>query len=265
MLTTYLNSLHEAFSRRMALVLFGVSLLVAVAFCRLPNIRPDGTLVVGKNSPMPYARGVPWVLGGELDATGELWLLLALLAAAPLVASTLEKGWLELTFSKGAPRWEIFLGHFLGGVTLYSLTFLLAVFPVASWLWWKTGIPTWQVGVALLVQTFSFAALLSVAALASLLQKGAPLPIMASAAIWFFSPLLARRQETYYRIFTSPGARKVIDWTYRILPKCSELSDRCPAFIYHGKLGPWWPFWSTGVFTLAILGLTLWLLERKSF
>ena len=60
-------------------------------------------------------------------------------------------------------------------------------------------------------------------------------------------------------------ARGAVDWAYRILPKCSELQDLCASFIQSGKIASWWPVWSTGVFTLVVVGLTLWLLHRKSF
>jgi ABC-type transport system involved in multi-copper enzyme maturation permease subunit len=269
MFFAYLNALHESLSRRVAWVLLGVAILVAVGFNAVVHIRtlPSGAtaIVAGTQSPAPSAIAVPALLESELRATGTLWLLLAVFAAAPLLTATLEKGWLELTFSKGTSRWRIFTGRFLAGLTLYSLIFLLAAFPLAARFWWRTGIATWQVGVALLIQTFSFAALLSVAALVTLPQKGVALPIIASVTIWVLSPTLANRQETFYRIFSSHSARGVVDWGYRILPKCSELEDFCVSFIQGGRLVSWWPIWSTAVFTVCIFGLTLWQLERKSF
>jgi hypothetical protein len=269
MFATYLNSLHESMSRRVALVLLGVALLVAIGFGTIVRVRtaPGGgnALAVGSQPPEPPGLAVPAVIESEVRATGSLWLLLAIFAAAPLLSATLEKGWLELTFSKGTARWRIFFGRFLGGLTLYSLTFTIATFPFAAWLWWRTGVATWPIGVALLIQTFSFAALLSVAALVTLPQRGVALPIIASVAIWVLSPSLAKRQETFYRIFSSHAARGIVDWAYRVLPKCSELEDLCISLIRGGTIASWWPIWSTAVFTLTVIGLTFWLVERKSF
>jgi len=269
MFATFVNSLRESMSRRVALVLFGVAILVAVAFNSVVHVRAlangEMMIFVGTQTPMPPLTGVPSLLQSDLRATGSLWLLLALFAAAPLLTATLENGWLELVFSKGTARWRIFLGRFLGGLTLYSLTFVLATLPLALRLWWTTGVATWRVGVALLIQTFSFAALLAVTALVTLPQKGVALPLIASAAIWLLSPSLAMRQETFYRIFSSHIARGTIDWAYRILPKCSELEDLCMSFVERGVIVSSWPIWSTGLFTLAILGMTVWMLERKSF
>jgi hypothetical protein len=269
MFATYLNSLHESMSRRVALVLLGVAILIAIVFNAVLHVRPlpDGAtmILVGAQSPVPPEIAVPTMLESILRATGSLWMLLAIFAAAPLLTATLEKGWLEMTFSKGTARWKIFLGRFLAGLTLYSLMFVVATVPVALRLWWETGIGTWQIGCALLIQTFGFAALLAVAALVTLPQKGVALPVIAAAAIWLLTPSLATRQETFYRIFSSDLMRGIVDWIYRILPKCAELEDLCISFVQGRTITSWWPIWSTGVFTLIVLGLTLWLLDRKSF
>jgi ABC-type transport system involved in multi-copper enzyme maturation permease subunit len=266
MFTAYWYSLREGFSRRVVLVLFGLAFLVATGFNLIVHISPGGSLIVGTQTLGPAGLAVPEIVGGEVAGTGTLLLLLAIFAAAPLLTVTLDKGWVELTFSKAQPRWKIFMGRFLGGVTFYSLTFAFVTFPLALRLWWSTHIATWQVLVALLIQTLSFAALLSVAALATLPQKGVALPIMMSVAILFLSSPLAGRRETYYRMFPSHVARGVADWAYAIFPKCFELERFCASFIQNGDVASWWwLLWSTVAFTLVTLAITLWVLERKSF
>ncbi len=222
MFATYLNALHESMSRRVALVLFGVAILIAIIFNAVVHVRTmsDGStmIFVGAQPPAPPTIAVPGMLESILRATGSLWMLLAIFAAAPLLTATLEKGWLELVFSKGTARWKIFLGRYLAGLTLYSVMFAAATLPIALRLWWSTGVGTWQMGVALLIQTFGFAALLAVAALVTLPQKGVALPVIAAAAIWLLTPSLAMRQQTFYRLFSSHVVRGIVDWAYRILP-----------------------------------------------
>ena len=157
------------------------------------------------------------------------------------------------------------LGRYLCGVTLYFLLAFIATVPLAARLWWVTGIATWQIVIAVLIQTFSFASLLSVAALASLPQKGVALRIMASAAVWASSPLLAARELNYYDFITSAIGRRILDLIYDILPKSSELNALSSRFIQYSTVQTSWPLWSTAVFTLVTLTLTLSLLQRKSF
>lgn len=266
MFTAYWYSLKEGFSRRVVLVLFGLALLIAIGFNLVVHTSSDGLVGLGSQPLAPASQAVPLVVAGQVAATGTLLLLLAIFAAAPLLTGTLEKGWLELTLTKAQPRWKFFMGRFLGGVTLYSLTFAFATFPLALRLWWTTHIETWQIAVALLIQTLSFAALLSVAAFATLPQKGVALPIMGSVAILLLSSPLAERREIYYRMLPSHFVRGLVDWAYAILPKCFELEHLCGSFVQKGDLASWWwMLWSTVAFTVAMLGMTLGLLRRKSF
>jgi hypothetical protein len=274
MWATYWNALHEAGSRRVIVVLVGIAVVTAAGFNLNVGFSktPDGldVIYIGRQfSPSanrgPYPLGVPLVLGQQMIIAATVWFLLTIYAAVPLLISTLERGWLELTFSKATARWKIMLGRYLCGVTLYFLLAFIATAPLAARLWWITGVPTWQILIAVLIQTFSFAALLSIAALASLPQKGVALPIMAAAAIWASSPLLAARELNYYDFVTSEAGRRILDWVYYVLPKSSELNGLSSSFIQYSAVRASWPLWTTGLFTLATLVLTLSILQRKSF
>jgi hypothetical protein len=271
MIATYWNSLDEAMSRRVAHVVLGLAVIVTIIFNWVIHIihSPGGVMVsIGPRFPLPPAMAVPAALESVITATGALWFMFVVFAAAPLLTAGLEKGWLDLTFSKGTPRWKIFLGRFFAGVTLYAVAFALATFPLAARLWWATRIGTWEILVVLLIQTFSFAAIFSVCALAALPQRGVALPIIGAIGLLLFSTPLVHRKEIYGTLISSQTARDVIDWIYRILPKYSELGDLSRSLIKSGTLAWstwWWPVWSTGAFMIAVLGLTLWLLHRKSF
>jgi ABC-type transport system involved in multi-copper enzyme maturation permease subunit len=274
MLTSYWDSLKESLGRRVALVLFGLSIVSSVAFNLLIKVetRPDGHFRVllgnrplAADNPAAAVAGVHSVVAQQMGIAGGLWILGAIFAAAPLFASVLDKGWLELLFAKGTPRWRIFLGRYLAGATLYASMFALTTFPLAVRMWWKTDVRVWQVSVALLFYTLSFISVLSVAAYASLSQRGAALPILAAVAIWSFSPMLVERERTFFTLINRQWIKEIFNWAYRILPKCSELGDMAGKFMKDGQIATWWPVWSTGVFAVAVLAATLWSVERKSF
>ncbi|GEM_PF-2945245 len=269
MITSYWDALHESLSRRVALVLIGLALVTSVGFNLLVKVTPlpnkQFRIVLG-NAPLPMRDiGVPAMVHNlvsqQMGIAGTLWILGALFGAAPLFSSTLEKGWLELLFSKGTSRWQIFLGRFLAGATLYAITFGVATFPLAVRMWWQTDVRVWEISVAMLLFTLSFASLMAVAAMASLPQRGASLPILGGVAVWLFSPFLMRRAE----MDAWPWVKPVLDWAYRIFPKCSELGDAASAYLKTGHITAWWPIWSTGVFIAVVMAYTLWSVERKSF
>ena len=106
MLTTYWYSLREGFSRRVVLVLFGLAFLIAIGFNLIVGVSPSAPVVVGTQArgppvmPCPLSSVVKWPRQEPVAFIG-------LFAAVPLLTVTLDKGWLELTFSKAQPRWKI--------------------------------------------------------------------------------------------------------------------------------------------------------------
>ncbi len=268
MFAAYLNSLNESFNRRMALVAFGLAIIIAIVFNWGVHLKPIGTdfMVLLGNRPMgPASLAVPGLFASEAKFTGFIWLLIGILAAVPVIASTLDKGWLELTLSKGTARWRIMLGSYFAGISIYLCTLAVAALPLAFRLWLVTGIGPKPLIIAMLIQAIGFAALIALAMFATLPQLGSAIAMVLSLVVWIASPYLAQRGDTFYTLFTSAYSREIIDWMYRILPKTSELDTLSANYIMDGHISSWWPIWSTMLFTVVVISLTLFLLRKKSF
>jgi hypothetical protein len=269
MFAAYMHSVRESVNKRMALVLIGLALLFAVLFAFLIHVTPlqpkDLSMVfLGKRALGPASLAVPAAMSAEVSITGGLWLFLAIFASVPLLVSALEKGWVELTLTKGVARWKVLLGCYFSGLTLYAATLLVAMVPTALWLWIKTGISCKALLVAILIETLGFASLMSLAAYASLTRTGAALPIMLAIFVDILSPVLAGREQGLFQVVTSNWARGLLNWTYKILPKSSELVNAATGYIQFGSIKNWFPFWTTGVFIVVMMGLTIWTLHRKN-
>lgn len=268
MLAAYMHSIREAVNRRMALVLIGMALLFAVILFLLISVKPlpDGTSMIflGKNMLGPSSMAVPGAQSQEVQITGSLWLFLAIFASVPLLVSTLDKGWVELTLTKGVARWKILLGCYFSGLTLYFATLAVAMLPTAVWLWVKTGFGFKSLLVAMMIETLGFASLMAIAAFACLSRTGAALPIMLAIFVDLLAPVLSARERALFNLITANWARGLINWTYKILPKPSELLSAGTSYIQFGSVGSWFPFWTTGVFIVVVMGLTAWLLHDKS-
>ncbi|HXZ27916.1 MAG TPA: hypothetical protein VEG08_07955 [Terriglobales bacterium] len=269
MLAGYLDALREARGRRLLPVLLGCALVFALFSNGIVHLgsTPSGdrTIVLGTRALGSPEEGVPELLAAVIGEAGWIWLLLSILCAVPILASTLERGWLELVLSKATPRWEMFLGRYLAGVTLYAIASAVSVLPLAFRLWWQTGVNFFPVVAALFFQVVSFAALLSVASLVCLAQQNIVFPMLSPLVVWLASPLLAARRDSYYQFVSSYGGRYLLDVAYIILPKCAEINALSAAWIRDGELYSWWPLWSSAAFTGLLLAATLYLLERKSF
>ena len=268
MFAAYIHSVRESINKRMALVLIGLAVLFAVILFFFINIKPmnDGSSMIfaGPHMLGPASLAAPAAYSAEVSITGGLWLFLAIFASVPLLVSMLEKGWVELTLTKGVARWRILLGCYFSGLTLYIMTLCVAMLPTAIWLWVKTGVSCKALVVAILIETLGFASLMSLAALASMTRSGAALPIMLAVFVDILSPVLANREKGLFSLVTSPGWRGFTTWTYRILPKPFDLVTASTDYIQYRTHGTWFPFWSTGLFIIVMMGLTMWLLHRKS-
>jgi ABC-type transport system involved in multi-copper enzyme maturation permease subunit len=261
MFSAYLNSLQEGFAKRIAVVLLGLAVIFAFLTCYFTDPVPRPT---AENRALTIAY-VGGTVARPLVMASGIWIMIGLLAVAPLFSSTLEKGWIGLIFAKGKRRWQIFLARFLAGLTYFVVCICIADFPLAIKMWWNTGLPTWRIAEAVLLETLAFATLLAMAALVSLLQKGAAFPVLAGLSLWFFSPLLLNRKTFLFDVFTSNLARNFWDLIYRVMPKTDELHTMALTLVRTAKFEGWWPIWSTALFALAAIALTGWLLERKSF
>ncbi|HEY4839762.1 MAG TPA: hypothetical protein VIH72_14195 [Candidatus Acidoferrales bacterium] len=269
MFAAYMHSVREAVNRRMALVLIGMAVLFAILFYFIFSVQPlqpkDLSMVfLGHKALGPASLAVPAAVSAEVSITGSLWLFLAIFASVPLLVSSLEKGWVELTLTKGVARWRVLLGCYFSGLTLYMATLCVAMVPTAVWLWIKTGVSCKALLVGILIETLGFAALMSLAAFASLTRTGAALPIMIAVFVDILSPVLADREKGLFSLITSNWARGLLNWSYNILPKPFGLLSAATGYIQFGSIKDWFPFWTTGVFIVVMMGITMWMLHRKN-
>jgi len=269
MWATYLDALQEAGGRWVVVTLTGLAAVIGGLFSLSVSFgyALNGVKVIyqGPLSMGPWALAVPVILGQLTVFTGNIWLLLMIFAGCPQFVSMLEKGWRDLTFSKATPRWQIMLARYLSICTLFFLLVVVSDIPLAVKIWWHTGIPTWHVVGGVVIQTLSFASLLVVGALATMAAENVAIPIIAPIGMLIFTQLLVNRQGLYADYIKSKLAQDAFDWLYYILPKCTELDGAASTFIQSSAIAASWPLWTTALFTLVTLTLTLRLLERKSF
>jgi hypothetical protein len=269
MFAAYMHSVREAINKRMALVLIGMAVFFAVLFYFIVKVAPVqpkemSMVFLGKHMLGPASLAVPAAMSAEVSITGGLWLFLAIFASVPLLVSALEKGWVELTLTKGVARWKVLLGCYFSGLTLYVATLCVAMVPTALWLWMKTGVSCKALLVGILIETLGFAALMSLAVFASLTRTGASLPIMLAIFVDILAPVLASREQGLFTFVTSSWGRGILNFTYKVLPKSSELVGAATGYIQFGSIKDWFPFWTTGLFTVVVLGISIWMLHRKN-
>lgn len=269
MWTVFRYTFLEALHRRMAVVLLATAVLSAIVplfFFRFETA-PDGTVYVQEYNGQQrvHARDFVNTMGqNSLGITLTLWQFLGLFAVAPLLSSYMEKGSTDLLFPKGVSRAGIFAGRFLGtyGVYLSSIVCLNGISALV--LWAKTGVSmrTFLVGVA--IAGFSFLAITALMALVCVLQPQ-PAPAIAIAFVQITLSVVLAARNDLFRLITWHWLQVFLNWLYYILPKNSELGSAATRYFVLGTITNWMPFWSTGLFIVAILAACYALLRRKSF
>lgn len=269
MWAAFWDALAEAGGRKIVIAIVLLSLGIgylysrAVDFGKLANVN---VLFFGPQNMGPYPFAVPQLLGTLTPLANVIATMLMIFAGCPQFVAMLEKGWRELTFSKGTARWQILLSRFISLTILYIAMYMGVCLPLALKLWWGTGIHPFSLLGSAVIATFSFAAMLSVGALASMTGTGGvAIPIGAPMMMFVVSQYLVERQRILWGYITSEFWRGVIDWLYYIFPKIQELQGAGAAYVQSATLPTSWPVWTTGLFTLVTLATTLWILERKSF
>jgi ABC-type transport system involved in multi-copper enzyme maturation permease subunit len=264
------DTLRESINRRMGLVLIVFALIVPMILIGMIRVQhtPAGKLEVAMLSfhTLPPEIFALSTFGGLLVTANGFWVILGVFATAPLLMSFLEKGRADLVVAKGIPRWQLFLGHYLGTFALFAGTvFVFAVVP-ALYLWARTGVSIKQFLIAISISVFTFSTVLAMMSVAAIATSHVALPIILAFVYSLFGPGLAQRKALFYQdIITWKWAQWLMDWVYRILPKTSELVSASQKYLNTGVLDSWWPIWSSALFVVGALALSCWLMHRKEF
>lgn len=269
MITVLWHTLRESYNRRMGLVLLIISVLVAGLYLWFPRIvtQPDGSIVayMGERLQGKASAYADSMFMNLLRLSGTLWVMVGAFAAAPLLTSHMEKGWVDLLLSKGVARWQMFLARWLGALVLFIASMALMTGIPTLYFWVRAGVTPGRFFPAVSMIVLSFAALLALMALISMAHASQAVPITFAILYTAMAPMLAFREHVLYDIIKAKWAHWLIDWIYRILPKTHELGQMASVYLQTGAIKEWWPVWSSGLFILGALALSCWLMHRKSF
>ena len=165
--------------------------------------------------------GIQTGLAGFLFGAG---LFLSIFATANLVPVMLEKGYVDLLLSKPLSRPALYLGRYLGALSVVLLNLVYLVGGVWLVLGWKTGV--WKSGLpaAGLVIVFTYAVLLGFMMLIGVLTRSSSITIMLSYFLFPLAGILAVREQVTVML-TSRIAVGIIDFLYHLLPKIAGLGQ----------------------------------------
>jgi len=147
---------------------------------------------------------------------------------------------------------------------VFAVTIFLMDAVPALYLLLRAHVPVKPYFLGLLLVLLGFLGTLALMALVAITQTNPAALIVIAFVQLTLSSVLAARAELY-RVISWKWVHPVLEWMWRILPKNSDLSRLATAFLAKGAIESWLPIWTTALFVVCALGLSVWCLSRKSF
>jgi ABC-type transport system involved in multi-copper enzyme maturation permease subunit len=206
-------------------------------------------------------RGVQGGLAAFLYTIG---MFLAVFASAGLISAIFEPGRIELLLSKPVARLHILLGRYLGNLLVIAVNLLYLVLGV--WVVFGVKVGIWRVGF-LWSAAFSlliFSVLLTVILLMGVLWESTAVTVLGTFGVMILASVVSTHSQLI-KLLSSETSRNVVRVLYYVLPKPVDIGRIASDVSRGNPVGDWMPVWSTALFGIAILSLSVYLFQRKNF
>jgi len=205
--------------------------------------------------------GIQATLAGLLFGVG---LFLSIFATANLVPVMLEKGYVDLLLSKPLSRPALFLGRYLGALSVVGINLLYLVVGVWLVLGLKTGI--WKSGVltAGLIILLTYGVLLGFMMMVGVVTRSSSITIMLSYFLFPVTFLLAFRSNLTVML-TNRALIYTLDGLYWMLPKISEVATIMGLVAAGKPAGSLAPLLTSALFGAGCLALGTLYFTRKDY
>ena len=205
--------------------------------------------------------GVQMSLSGFLFGVG---LFLSIFATANLVPVMLEKGYIDLLLSKPLSRPALFLGRYLGALSVVGINLFYLVVGVWAIVGLKTGI--WKPGVlkAGLIILLTYGVLLGFMMMVGVFTRSSSITIMLTYFLFPVTLFLAFRGGLTVML-TSKLLVYLLDGLYWTLPKISEVATIMGSVAAGKPAGSLAPLLTSALFGAGCLALGTLYFTRKDY
>lgn len=262
------DTVQEMFDRKTFYMYIVVTILAVGFFLVLGslNIQIDSSGPGGPDQIAEQAqKTVNQVMDGAFSIYVTFLIFLTVLAMAALFPRMLERGRADFYLSRPLSRTSLYMNKFVGIFVTYGSVILASSIIVYLTLAIMRG-----------SFDFRFFAFLMIGAAVSLfiwqtiiicggIVSGTQTMAIMSAFVIFFLQWVLNKREPIAAFLKSKAVTGILDTLYYILPKTSEVSDFF-SDLGTGKPGVgWMPLYSSVIFALVVMYLTILVLRRKNY
>lgn len=267
-LTLVFSTFREAIAKKIFIGFFAISTLIILIFLFLINVDSiEGMVDLMESSGQEGVKNL--VIGFQvamIDISYLLIITFCFISVSSFIPSMLEKGNIDLLLSKPVSRSNIIIAKFSGGVLLIfiSLVYLIGF----VWLILSSKSGFWHVPFlySIFWLTLSFAVIYSLIILIGLISQSTILTIIISLFLVFIvCPVLAAREMVIFSFIENSTARFIVNFFYYILPKTSDINKISSNIITGQPVISYMPVYSSVLFMLAMLSISIYYFRKKDY
>lgn len=264
------QTVREAFARKIFIMFAGVSSLVLIlfiiAFATVGVEDLSGAVDIQTGREAGF---IEELVGGlKLFIVVPLFgggLFLSIFSASSFIPNMLEKGNIDVLLSKPISRSQIIYGKFLGGTAVVFANIAYLVIGIWFLIGIKFGVWAPDFLLSIFTITFAFAVLYSLIILVGIISQSSILAMMLSYIIFFIlSPILNARDKIMM-LSESKTLEIILDGFYYIVPKTSELGSISSDLAAGGAVYDYQPIFSSAIFLILSLALSIIIFSKKDY
>lgn len=259
------DTLVEMFDRKLFYVFAAVTALSLLVVLLTGSFEMD--MSIDTNGEMD-AEMLNEMLGDPIIRVFEFYLsflvFLAVMGTAGLIPNILEKGRADYYLSKPLSRTALFLNKFFGILIVYGLTIMLSGVIIYAAVGLVHDLFNARIIYLFLFSMIAFFIWLSITAFAGVAFGSNAIALMSAFIIWILQKILAGR-EILEALTSSKIIKYIVDTLYYIIPKTGGISDIAIKLTAGRPVNDWMPFYSSFLFALALLYVTIVIFKLKNY
>jgi ABC-type transport system involved in multi-copper enzyme maturation permease subunit len=265
-MTKFLAILYDSFLeikvRKIFYLYWIVALINILIIALLPDLQINGTNIMESEIIPPEFLNE--AISHYFGQFFGFFMLLMVFGTAGLVPSFLSKGRVELALSKPINRFNLLIMKFFAVFVIQVI--VLAIVSILIWLTIVIRIGTFPSGFfyGLIYAALQFLIIYSIVFFLGLWSNSAGISIMGYFMIYFAGQLLSAR-EAIYSFLNSQVWENILDTTYHILAKISQISDNYVAIMSQQGRIDYYPVWSSLLFGAILLLLGMLIFKRRDY
>ncbi|HOZ07825.1 MAG TPA: hypothetical protein PKW75_06020 [candidate division Zixibacteria bacterium] len=212
----------------------------------------------------PIASLAQKVAVGAMDTYFSFLVFLTVMGTAGLIPSMLVRGRAEYYLSKPVSRAALLLYKLFSIWAVYGATIVaggLVTFLAFYAAWGFADVRLLYIFALNMAALFVW---LSVTAFSGILTGSFAVSIMMAFVMWIAQVLL-QYHEAVQNVIDSRFVTGIVSGLYYVLPKTSQLGEVTQSLALGRPVESWLPLWSSLLFAVVLVGITVAMFERKDY